>query len=161
MPVTDVTKDLESRTITVTSEFAAPVDRVWQIWEDPRQLERWWGPPTHPATFTDHDLTPGARVKYFLTGPDGEVYPGYWDITEVAKPTRLAYDDGFADADGEPQDSAPVGSSTVDLVATDTGTRMVMVATYPSAEDLQKVLDMGMEEGITSAVNQVDGLLAA
>ena len=82
-------------------------------------------------------------------------------ITEVAKPSRLAYDDGFADADGEPQESAPVGSSTVDLLATDSGTQMVMTATYPTPEDLQKVLDMGMEEGITQAVNQVDALLAA
>lgn len=161
MPVLDVAKDLDNRTITVTSEFAAPVDRVWQIWEDPRQLERWWGPPTHPATFTEHDLTPGARVKYHMTGPDGEVYPGYWDITEVDKPHRLGYDDGFADADGNPQESAPIGFSRVDLVATAGGTRMVMTATYPTAEDLQKVLDMGMEEGITQAVNQVDGLLAA
>ena len=42
-------------TLTVVDEFdAAPAD-VWDVWEDPRKLERWWGPPTLPATFTRHD----------------------------------------------------------------------------------------------------------
>ena len=72
MPLTDATHDLESRTITITADFAAPVERVWQVYADPRQLERIWGPPSHPATFVDHDLTPGGRMNYFMTGPDGE-----------------------------------------------------------------------------------------
>ena len=46
MPVTAVTHDLESRTLTITAEFAAPADRVWEVYADPRQLERVWGPPT-------------------------------------------------------------------------------------------------------------------
>ena len=58
MSVTDVRKDLDALTMTMTAEFAAPIDRVWQVWENPRLLERWWGPPTHPATFVDHDLSP-------------------------------------------------------------------------------------------------------
>lgn len=40
MPVTDVQKDLETRTLTITAEFAAPIERVWQVYADPRQLEK-------------------------------------------------------------------------------------------------------------------------
>ncbi len=76
MPVTDVRKDPEARTMTITARYDAPVDRVWQIWNDARQLERWWGPPTHPATVVDHDLAPGGGVSYFMTGPEGEKYHG-------------------------------------------------------------------------------------
>ena len=61
MTVTNVHKDPDARTMTITAEFDAPVERVWQMWADPRQLERWWGPPTYPATFVDHDLSPGGR----------------------------------------------------------------------------------------------------
>ena len=50
------------------SSHASP-ERVWQLWADPRQLERWWGPPTYPATFTQHDLAPGGHVEYHMTGP--------------------------------------------------------------------------------------------
>lgn len=60
MPVTTITKDLDTRSLVITASFAAPVERVWQIYADPRQLERIWGPPTYPATVTEHSLTPAA-----------------------------------------------------------------------------------------------------
>ena len=63
MPVTHVHKDPAKHTMTVTAEFAASVQRVWQIWADPRKLERWWGPPVYPATVVEHDLRPGGRSR--------------------------------------------------------------------------------------------------
>ena len=78
MTVTAVRKDPLRLTLTVESEFDASVERIWQLWADPRQLERWWGPPTYPATFTKHDLAPGSRVEYQMTGPTGDQPHGYW-----------------------------------------------------------------------------------
>src|SRR5690606_14471123 len=99
MPVTDVTTDPDTRTITITAHFAAPVDRVWALYADPRQLEKVWGPPTHPATFVEHALEPGGRMSYYMTGPEGERYGGWWEITEVDKPRSFRFRDGFADTD--------------------------------------------------------------
>ena len=62
MTVKDVKKDPATLTMVVTAEFNAPIERVWQLWADPRQLERWWGPPTYPATFVDHNLVPGGTA---------------------------------------------------------------------------------------------------
>src|SRR4051812_22258770 len=112
MPVTDVQHDPENLTLTITADFAAPVQRVWQVYADPRQLEKVWGPPSHPATFVDHSLTPGSRVTYFMTGPDGEKYAGYWDITSVDEPTSFAFRDGFADAEPNPNPDLPVSENT-------------------------------------------------
>ena len=78
MPVIDVHKDTEALTLTFVAEFAADVERVWQVWADPRQLERWWGPPTWPATFTAHDFVAGGHSKYHMTGPEGEIAGGWW-----------------------------------------------------------------------------------
>ena len=72
MTVTAVRKDPQTLTMTLEAEFDAVAERVWQLWADPRQLERWWGPPTYPATFTRHDLAPGSRVEYHMTGPEGD-----------------------------------------------------------------------------------------
>ncbi|PND54456.1 polyketide cyclase [Mycobacterium sp. ENV421] len=160
MPVTDVKHDMENLTLTITAEFAAPVQRVWQIYADPRQLEKVWGPPSHPATFVDHSLTPGSRVTYFMTGPDGEKYAGYWDITSVDEPTSFAFRDGFADADLKPNPDMPVSENTYTFTEHNGGTRAVYVSTFASAEGLQQVLDMGVVEGATSAINQIDELLA-
>lgn len=97
MTVTDVRKDADALTMTITVQLDASVDRAWQLWADPRQLERWWGPPSHPATFVDHDLQPGGRMSYFMTSPEGEKYHGWWEVLAVDPPRRLEVRDGFAD----------------------------------------------------------------
>jgi len=91
MTVTALRKNPETLTMTIDGEFEASAERVWQLWADPRQLERWWGPPSYPATFTRHDLAPGSRVEYHMTGPTGDQPRGYWDILETtASPTTTA-----------------------------------------------------------------------
>jgi uncharacterized protein YndB with AHSA1/START domain len=89
MTVTAVRKDPDALTMTIVAEFDAKPDRVWRLWADPRQLERWWGPPNYPATFTMHDLTPGSRVEYHMTGPEGDQLKASWDIVEAQAPYRL------------------------------------------------------------------------
>lgn len=161
MPVTDITKDVANRTLTITAQFAAPVARVWALYADPRQLEQVFGPPTHPATFVDHELRVGARSTYFMTGPDGEKYAGWWRITSVDEPHQFDFDDGFADEDFNENPDLPVSHNTYAFTAEDDGTRAVFTTRYDSAEALQQVLDMGVEEGATSAINQIDGYLAS
>lgn len=160
MPVTDITKDLEARSIVITAEFAAPVERVWQVYADPRQLERVWGPPSHPATVVDHDLAPGGLVHYYMTGPDGEKYYGGWRVLSVDQPNGFTFEDFFAESDFTPTAGLPVSSSEFRFEPLPAGTRAVFTTTYDTAEALQQVLDMGMEEGATQATNQIDALLA-
>ncbi|MBX7455105.1 SRPBCC domain-containing protein [Mycolicibacterium sp. 3033] len=159
MPVTDVHHDSEARSLTIVADFAAPVERIWQIYADPRQLEKIWGPPEYPATVVDHDFRPGGRVTYYMTGPKGEKFPGYWDITTVDEPQRFTFDDGFAEEDFTPKTDLPVSKNVFTFTGHDGGTRATYVSTYASAEALQQVLDMGMIEGATSAINQIDALI--
>lgn len=161
MPVTDVQKDIDNLTLTITAEFAAPVERVWQVYADARQLEQVWGPPTYPATFVDHSLTPGSRITYYMTSPEGEKFAGLWDVTDVDEPHSFSFTDEFADADFNPAEGMPISTCVYRFESTGDGTRAVYTATYENAEAMQQVLDMGMIEGATSAINQIDDLLAA
>jgi len=159
MSVTDVQKDPASLTLTITSEFAAPVARVWQVWEDPRQLERWWGPPTYPATVVDHDLTPGGKVSYFMTGPEGDQHHGWWRVVAVDAPHRLEFEDGFADDTGTPNPDLPVTVTRVSLTEKAGRTQMAIETTFPSLEAMEQVISMGAEEGMKAALGQIDDLL--
>ena len=100
MTVLTMDRDLDNRTLTVTCQFAASPGRVWQLWADPRQLERWWGPPGWPATFEQHDVRVGGTSKYHMTGPDGDEAHGWWRIVALDEPHSLEFDDGFADPTG-------------------------------------------------------------
>jgi uncharacterized protein YndB with AHSA1/START domain len=161
MTVTEVEKSPEKLTMTVTAEFDASPERVWQLWADPRQLERWWGPPSYPATVTAHDLAPGSRVEYHMTGPEGDQPRGFWDIVEADAPRSLVFRDGFANNDGTPNTDLPVTTARVTIEEIGDGrTRMSIDSTFPSHEAMEQVLAMGMEEGITQAVGQIDAILA-
>ena len=161
MTVTAVDKSVEHLTMSITTELDAPVARAWQLWSDPRQLERWWGPPTYPATFVDHDLTPGARCTYFMTGPEGDQPHGWWRILAVDAPHSLELEDGFADELGTPNDELPVTTMRLELAErAGGGTTMTIVTRFASVEDMERIIAMGMEEGITAAINQMEGILA-
>lgn len=162
MTITDIRRDPTALTMTVTSEWDAPIGTVWQLWADPRKLERWWGPPTFPATVVDHDLSPGGKVSYFMTGPDGGRHHGWWQVLGAEEPYRLDLADGFADADGNPNDAMPTTQFTVTLAELPTGgTRMLIETRFPSEEAMEQLVEMGMEEGLAAAMGQIDAILAA
>lgn len=160
MAATSIDKDHEALVMTLTTELRAPIERAWQLWADPRQLERWWGPPSYPATFVDHDLTPEGRVTYFMTGPEGDQHHGWWRVLTVDAPDRLQFEDGFADQAGDPAHDMP---TTITWVRLDEipggGTRMTLETKFPSTEAMNRMISMGVEEGITLAVGQIDGIL--
>jgi len=159
MSVISVDTDYDNLTLTVTADFAAPIDQVWELWSDPRKLERWWGPPSYPATLEKHDLIPGGEVTYFMTGPEGDIHHGIWRVTAVDPPASLEFTDAFADSGGAPVADMPVSRITVLLAERDGGTRMEMRAAFESRDDMESLLKTGMAEGLRQAVGQMDALL--
>jgi uncharacterized protein YndB with AHSA1/START domain len=161
MTVIDVQKNAEALTLTLTARFDAPPTRVWQVWQDPRRLERWWGPPTYPATVVDHDLTPGGAVAYFMTGPEGDKHYGWWRILSVEPPHRLEFEDGFADDSGRPNPGMPTVVVHVKLTADgETATVMTVESAFPTPEAMEQLVSMGAVEGMSAAMSQIDTLLA-
>lgn len=168
MPVTSITKDPENLTMTVVADFAAPLRRLWDAYIDPRQISRFWGPPTYPATFTRHDVFPGGLSTYFMTGPDGSTHGGYWEWIDVKPPETGHPDsaasfevrDGFSNPDGTPNTELPVGRMVFHFESTDTGSRVVCTSYFNSADELAQLLEMGQEEGMREAMGQIDTVLA-
>ena len=160
MTVTAVRKDADALTMTLTAEFDASPVRVWELWADPRQLERWWGPPTYPATFTAHDLAPGSHVEYYMTGPSGDQPRGFWDVLEADPPRRLVFLDGFANADGSPNPDYARNEGRVTIEPIDAQrSRMSIEFQYASTKAMEQYLALGMQEGLTGAVGQIDAIL--
>ena len=160
MPVVEVRKDPQKLTMTVVAQFAAPVARVWAAYADPRQLEKFWGPPEWPATFTRHDFLVGGRSEYHMTGPKGEQSKGFFEFLSIDEPRSFEVRDGFRDAEGKPAAGMPLTTMRFTFEPHDGGTRMVTLTTFPSVEALEKLLAMGMEEGLKAAMGQIDGILA-
>lgn len=160
MPITTVTQDPAALTMTVVGDFPVSKERLWQAWADPRQLERFWGPPTWPATFTRHDMFSGGRSDYVMTGPDGSTSAGYWEFLDVADGESFSVTDGFANDDGTPNDGMPTCRMHLTFHTTDAGSQFRCVTSFPSLEALQQLIGMGMQEGMTAALGQLETVLA-
>ncbi len=160
MPITSVHKDPEALTMTVVADFAVPLERLWDAYADPRQLEKFWGPPTYPATFTRHDMFPGGRSAYAMVGPDGDVSRGYWEFLDVKAPLSFEVRDGFCHPDGTPNAEMPSMRMTFEFEGTDSGSRLTTTTFFNNVEELEQLLNMGMEEGMRQAMGQIDAVLA-
>ncbi|MBU2664534.1 SRPBCC domain-containing protein [Actinoplanes bogorensis] len=159
MPVLDVHRDEEALTVALTAEFEAPPVRVWQVFADPRQLERWWGPPDWPATFDEHDFRVGGRATYYMTGPDGTRAHGWWQFTAIDEPRSLEFDDGFADQQGTPVPEPQPTHAVVTFAADGDRTRMTVRSAFTSLDALHQQARMGMEDGLRLAAGQIDAIL--
>jgi uncharacterized protein YndB with AHSA1/START domain len=155
MPLTSVTKDATKLTLTVVADFPVSQQRLWDAYADPRQLERFWGPPAWPATFTRHDFKVGGRAEYFMTAPNGEKWSGSWKFTAVNPISSFEAHDGEDNAD-DPNGPA---SMTFRFDTTPTGSRMTCVIRFLSIEAMEQSAT-GMEQGLRAAMPQLDAVLA-
>ena len=155
MPLTSVTKDPARLTLTVVGDYPVPQQRLWDAFADPRQLERFWGPPFAPATFTLHDFRVGGRAEYFLSLPDGSRWNGSWKFTAVNPISSFEARDGEDNAE---DDSMPSGMKFI-FETTQTGSRMTCITRFSSLEAMEQTVP-GMEEGLRAAMPQLDALLA-
>ncbi len=159
MPVIDITPDPDSLTMTIAAEFHAPLERVWSTFTDPRQLERFWGPPGWPATFTQFDFTPGGLAQYAMTGPRGESSRGRWEFVRIDAPDAFEVLDGFADEHGDLVEGMPAMRMVFSFAADGDRTRFDGVTYLTSLESLEQAVGMGMVEGTRLAMGQLDAVL--
>lgn len=159
MPVTSINTDPENLTMTVTAEFNAPVERLWAAFTDPRQLERFWGPPGWPATFTEFDFAAGGRAQYRMNGPRGDQPAGSWEFLQIDSPKGFEVIDSFVDGEGKPLEGMPAMRMTFAFEATADGSRMVNTSYFDSADALDQVVQMGAVEGTRMAMDQLDSVL--
>ena len=154
MPLVSVTTDPKTLTLTIVGEYSVPQQRLWDAFADPRQLERFWGPPFAPATFTRHDFRVGGRAEYFLSLPDGGKWNGSWKFTAVNPISSFEARDGEDNAEDE---SMPSGMKFT-FETTATGSRITCVTRFSSLEAMEQTVP-GMEEGLRAAMPQLDALL--
>ncbi len=159
MPVREITTDAESLTMTLIVDTTAPVERLWAAFTQPRQLERFWGPPGWPATFTAFDFTLGGRVRYAMVSPQGEHSYGSWEFLRIDEGTAFEVLDAFTDAEGTVFEGFPAMRMVFTFEPTPEGSTLRNVTYFDSLEALEQVVEMGAIEGSRQAMGQLDAVL--
>ncbi len=157
-----VTVNKEDKKLVMERMFDAKRELVWEAWTTPELLEKWWGPKNWNTKITELNVTPGGLWKYCMYQQDGEkwVSCGLGTFKEVVAPEKMVYTDQFTD---EKFNLTP-GMPTLDIVNNfeDLGeqTKLISYSTFDSVEELQKVVEMGVEQGFSEQLERLDSLLA-
>lgn len=160
MPITSIQSDPHALTLTIVADYPVPVERLWEAYVDPRQLERFWGPVDWPATFTRHDVAVGGQSHYYMTGPDGSRHHAWFKFLKVKPLVCFEVEDGFSNPDGSRNDALPTMRMTFSFESTAKGSRFTSVTRFTSVEAMESLVQMGMVEGTKSAMSQIDAVLA-
>ena len=141
--------------MTITADLDATVERAWQLWADPRQFERWWGPPGYPPTVVDHDLRTGGRDHLLHDRDRGRALDSTWEVVAADPPRHLELRDADVDDDGRPNDGNAMTAMVITIDERDGGGAVMAVRThFDSLVGMEQVLAIGVEEGM------LHGLLA-
>jgi uncharacterized protein YndB with AHSA1/START domain len=160
MPITSITSDPKALTLTVVADYPVTLERLWEAYSDPRQIEKFWGPVEWPATFTRHDMAVGGESHYEMRGPNGEKSRGFWRYLALEPLRFFEVEDGFVKPDGSKNDSMPTMRMRFSFEKTSTGSRFISTTQFPSLEAMEQLVQMGMMEGMKSAMGQIDDVLA-
>lgn len=156
---TQVIKDLKERTILVSREFNAPVELVWNAFTESEILDQWWGPAPWRAETKFQDFSPGGYWLYAMVSPENEKHWARMDYLSVETHKNYQLEDAFSDENGVVNPDLPVSKGINVFTPTQTGTKVEFKMNYTTQEQLQAIIDMGFEQGITQCFEQLNELI--
>jgi uncharacterized protein YndB with AHSA1/START domain len=154
------TRDEKNARLTIERLFPATPARLWEALTTPAILDQWWAPKPWKSKTIRMDFRVGGQWLYAMQGPEGETHYGLMEYLAIEPNRRYEAADVFCDAEGNPVPSLPRQVFMNSLNPEGKQTKLVTVVQYTSAEDMNRILEMGMQEGITMAYEQLDALLA-
>ncbi|SET31127.1 SRPBCC domain-containing protein [Paenibacillus sp. NFR01] len=156
----------EGQELVMERVFHAPRELVFQAFTQAEHLKHWWGPQGWELPYCTVDLQPGGVWHYCMKCVDpaqGDFYGmeswGKAVYETIEAPEKLGYTDYFSDAEGTVNEELPSAKNELTFVEENGNTRLISVTRYTSAEELAKVLEMGMEQGIKETWDRAETYL--
>jgi uncharacterized protein YndB with AHSA1/START domain len=155
---THVVKDLREKSILISREFNASTELVWKAFTDCEILDKWWGPAPWRAETKFQDFSVGGYWLYAMVSPENQKHWGRMNYLSIDTHKNFHLEDFFCDENGNPNSELPVSKGSNVFTATATGTRVEIKMSYSTEEQLQKIIEMGFEQGITACLEQLEQL---
>ncbi len=155
---TQVVKDLKARSILVAREFNAPLKNVWRAYTEAELLDQWWGPAPWRAETKFMDFSVGGYWLYAMVSPENQKHWGRMNYLAIDPMKSFDIEDAFCDENGNLNDQLPVSKGQTVFTVTPNGTKVEFRMTYATEADVQKIVEMGFEQGISMCLDQLEEL---
>lgn len=156
---TNYTKDAGNKKLLVTREFDAPLAQVWKAWTDSTLLDQWWAPKPYRAKTKSMDFREGGKWLYAMVGPEGDEQNCLVEFDMISDHHSYSGTDAFCDEKGNINNALPSMHWLCKFISNGSRTSVHVEVTFKSEEDLQKIVEMGFQEGFAAAHNNLDEVL--
>jgi len=157
----DFLVDKQKSSITVKREFAAKRQLVWDCHTKRELLDQWFAPKSLITKTKHMEFKDGGYWHYAMITPDGQAFWSRLDYRTISPIDGYTALDGFCDETGAVNPDMPRARWDVAFTDVRERTLVTTVVQYHSAEDVQKAIDMGLKDGMTSTLERLDELLDA
>ncbi|HEU5121237.1 MAG TPA: SRPBCC domain-containing protein [Candidatus Saccharimonadales bacterium] len=161
-----VTKDLENKQLVIEFVANGSRDKVWRMYTEKDEFEKWWGPEGWETTTKEFNFTPGGRIHYGMKCIDeqqgdwfGQTSWGVMEIQDIEPSKSFTYKDYFSDEQGILNKEMPALTVKNEFFDEDGKTKVVSTSLADSAEQIEDIMKMGMVEGFSSQLKKLDALL--
>ena len=155
----DFLADKEKNTLTIRREFAGNRQLVWDCYTKSELLNQWFAPEPFTTKTRSMEFRPGGHWIYAMIDPTGPEYWGRTDYLTIDPIDNYTALDAFCDDKGEINPDLPRAKWNVTFTSKGENTLVETIVTYNSLQDLETVINMGMEEGMKSTLEKLDKLL--
>jgi uncharacterized protein YndB with AHSA1/START domain len=147
----------ETKTVTITKEFDAARDLVWDAYTKPEILDQWWAPKPMMSRTKVMEFREGGRRFYAMVSPEGAERWSIQEYKSITPKSNFKFFNAFADENENPQ----LPGSDWDLNFSEQGgTTTVSISIYnESLERLERMVEMGFKEGTKAQLNNLEELL--
>lgn len=155
----DFIVDKDRKTMTIKREFDAQRQVVWDCYTKAELLDQWFAPKPLTTRTASMDFREGGHWHYAMIDPSGQEYWGRMDYRKIRPIDNYTALDGFCDATGTLNPDLPRAEWDVTFSERAHRTLVNTLVSYSSAGAIQQVIDMGMKDGLTSALERLDELI--
>lgn len=147
--------------MTVTRTFNAPLQEVWRAWTDSETLDQWWAPKPYKAYTVEMDFREGGHWFYYMLSPEEERHYCRFNYREIKTEEFYTGSDMFTDENGNRAGDMPSMTWKVNFSGAGDETNIDILISFEKVEDMNKILEMGFQEGFTMGLGNLDEVLAS
>jgi len=147
----------ETKTVSITKEFDATRDLVWDAYTKAELLDQWWAPKPFASRTKVMEFREGGRRFYAMVSPDGDERWAVQKYTSITPKTNFKFFNAFADKD----ENMELPGSNWDLMFHENdGKTTVNITIYnESLERMERVIAMGFQQGTEAQLQNLEDLL--
>jgi uncharacterized protein YndB with AHSA1/START domain len=139
--------------ISLSRDFDAPRELVFEAFSKPEHVARWWGQKDSTLPVCEMDFRPGGAWRFVEHAADGNDYGFRGEYRDIVRPERITWTFEFEGAPGH------IVVETMTFEDLGGRTRIIGTSVFDTVEDRDQMYNSGMARGASEAYDRLDVVL--